>query len=105
MSDVAAADNNENKNDLKYKEDAFMANHYDKFGRLVSYTDARGNRYNANHQFIGYSKKGVHYDSNHQCIGYTERNGNRYDYNHRNIGYNKNGCVYGTNHEYQGRKR
>ena len=65
-----------------------MANHYDKFGRLISYTDANGNRYNANHEFIGYSKNGVHYDKNHQYIG-----------------YNKNGYVYDSNHEYNGRKR
>ena len=33
-----------------------MANSYlyDPNGRLVSYTDERGNRYDANHQYIGY---------------------------------------------------
>lgn len=82
-----------------------MADHYNKDGKLVSYTDARGNRYNANHQFIGYSKNGVHYDQNHHCIGYTDDRGYHYDQNHHNIGYTKGGARYGANHEYQGRIR
>lgn len=65
-----------------------MSYHYNKDGKLVSYTDARGNRYNANHQFIGYSKNNVHYDQNHYNIGYT-----------------KGDTRYGANHEYQGRNR
>ena len=76
-----------------------MANSYlyDPNGRLVSYTDERGNRYDANHQYIGYSENSVHYDNNHQCIGYTDQNDNLFDNNHCCMGYLENDRLYSAN--------